>query len=729
MKKSGKIAKFNEKVKKPLKFVKKKLAPYAEFLRSGRIGGVLLMILLSAQFDVSKALFDFPFPKPATMLLSAVLMVLMAEVLLLVGKLFFGGGSRSRVYFFTAWVFVCTFNFIGVQISILFSPMMMSFLLVLAVDILGRCVVAFLRQRKFRQVFGYAAGIIALAVMVLYGLFFRTDNFGESRIAYYLDNAPAVTAEAVSGFDRYLEDGPFAVTELSYGDAAELKTETIDISKLVTIEEGGFSQKIAMIGSDYDFEKTPVCGRIYMPEGKDNCPVLFIVHGAHSAEAPSYLGYEYLGRFLASNGYVVASVDENICNDTGIGNDSRAIILLENIKAILNENSNASGALYGKIDPRKMAIAGHSRGGEAVATAYLFNGLDAYPEDGNVKFDYHFDISAVIAIAPTVDQYRPVSRAVSISDVNYLLLHGANDQDVTQMMGEKQYNNVSFTSGGDRLFRKASVYILGANHGQFNTEWGRYDGIPAINGYLNTANFIAAEDQQRIAKAYFRTFLDASLGIDDTYSGLLADSSGYLAELPKTVYVTDYIDSDFEAVFSFDDSVNIVSGNHAALDCEGMKHWTLKPEIYGAGGESENDVLDCKWEQDSSPAAIFRFDADLTSNGISFRIADRREENAENLTGLSYTVELTDASGKTVTAKTPVYVYPTLAVQLYKQDVFFGSYEYKHQMQQVRLTKDMFDSNTGFDFGQVKSMKLLFDGSSDGEVVLDNVGIFRAGNE
>ena len=33
---------------------------------------------------------------------------------------------------------------------------------------------------------------------------------------------------------------------------------------------------------------------------------------------------------------------------------------------------------------------GHSRGGEAVATAALFNTLSYYPEDANIRFDYHY---------------------------------------------------------------------------------------------------------------------------------------------------------------------------------------------------------------------------------------------------------------------------------------------------------------------------------------------------
>ena len=731
-KKKGFFAALLEKLKKPADAVRTKLRPYAAFLSAGRGGGIILMLLLSAQFDIVASMFDLAFPKPVTMLVSTVIVVLVAEILRLLVLLLFGGGKRPRAYFTTVWLLMCTCNFIGTGFTHLLSSMLMSLVLVLAVDILGRCIVGFLRQRKFRQIFGYAAGGISLVLVILYGLYFRTDNFGESRIDYYRSIAPETSDAGVPGFDSYLEDGPSEVVELSYGDAddADIRTETIDISELATNEDRGFFDKITEIGSDMDLEHAPIKGEIYLPKDKTNCPTLVIVHGAHEADVPSYLGYAYLGTYLASNGYVVVSVDENICNDLGVQNDSRAIILLENIKALLAENSDASSPLYGMIDPHRLAIAGHSRGGEAVATAYLFNDLDAYPEDGDVRFDYHFDISAVIAIAPTVDQYMPASHAVKISDVNYLLLHGANDQDVSEVMGEKQYHNVTFTGDGDRMLRKASVYILGANHGQFNTEWGRYDGIPAINGYLNTANFLTAEEQQRIAKAYFRTFLDASLGIDDTYSELLSDNTAYLHDLPQTVYLTNYRDPDHETICAFEDSVDLVSGDKAetGIDCEGMDRWTITPDIYGFGGEGENYVLDLKWEKESAPAAIFTFDADMTSGGLSFRIADRREDAAEDLTALSYTVELTDANGMTVSAESPVYLYPTLAVQLYKQDVLFGSFEYKHQMQSVRLTREMFGSDTGFDFGQIRRMKILFDGASAGEVIIDDIDICHSGS-
>ena len=43
----------------------------------------------------------------------------------------------------------------------------------------------------------------------------------------------------------------------------------------------------------------------------------------------------------------------------------------------------------------------------------------------------------------------------------------------------------------------------------------------------------------------------------------------------------------------------------------------------------------------------------------------------------------------------------------------------------VRLTPDMFGSDTDFDFGQITSMKISFDGSADGEIIMDNIGIYH----
>lgn len=46
-------------------------------------------------------------------------------------------------------------------------------------------------------------------------------------------------------------------------------------------------------------------------------------------------------------------------------------------------------------------------------------------------FDYHYRIRALIAVAPSVSQYLPAGHETELSDVDYLVLQGANDQDIS----------------------------------------------------------------------------------------------------------------------------------------------------------------------------------------------------------------------------------------------------------------------------------------------------------
>lgn len=322
----------------------------------------------------------------------------------------------------------------------------------------------------------------------------------------------------------------------------------------------------------YDEKNVPLSGRIWYPKEKKNCPVLFIIHGNHNFTTQSYLGYAYLGKYLASHGYVVVSVDENFLNGNIFGNleeenDARAVLLLENIKQVLNFNREKENPLYNLIDEEKIAIAGHFRGGEAVATAAYFNKLENYPEDGTMDFQYDFDIQGVIAIAPTVDQYQPTDRSVELEDINYLLLQGANDQDVSVFMGMKQYNNISFSGEGE--YFKSYLYIAGANHGQFNTLWGKYDLPSPLSEVLNVENLLSEKKQQKIMKIFTKEFLDATLLGEKQAKNLFAEVQKYQNDLPKTVYVQGYQDSSYEIVCDFEEDYKLVDATILLKDVSG----------------------------------------------------------------------------------------------------------------------------------------------------------------
>ncbi len=724
-----KKAKKSFKVSKVIDFIKRKTAPAREFMRSGRPVAMIAEILLGAYF-FSWIVEGYTYGRiPAVLcyLIGTALIALASEVLNLALKIVFGAGKRCKSYFFIV-AFVVSFSAIGAnQMSEFLFAYGSCFLLVLAVDILVRIICGFVRTKRFKQIFAYVVLPFSIAYIVAFSIFFFNDNFGRSRVEFYEQIKRNEVTQA-AGFDEFLKDGAFEVASLSYGPEtdADIVTE-IDYTIFDSVQNrSGFDAFMADVFSDYDFEKVPVKGQIWYPVGKTGCPVFFMVHGNHDSTVPSYLGYEYLGRYLASNGFGVVSVGENIISCTGEGNDKRAILLLDNMKEMFRQNELSDSPLYGLMNEEKVAIGGHSRGGEMAATAYLFNDLEKYPEDGNIDFDYHFNISSIVAIAPCVDQYRPVNRSVEISDVNYLLLHGANDQDVSSMMGEKQYNNITFTDDPENTYMKSSVYILGANHGQFNSLWGRYDIEGTMNNFINTNNFIDEADQKLIAKAYIRAFLESTLNENDTYGSLLADVSEYRSYLPETVYVTNYYDSRYKTLCSFDDTTDINhSESGAVIDCTGTKTWSIDTYSRGDGGEGDDHVLMCSWEKDDDSSKAVSVEVkfpviDISNGSLTFGIADMREDTEDLEESFYYTVELTDENGNTVSVEEPTLVYHSLAVQLYKQDIITGRYEYKHQLQTVVVRPDSFEQ-AEFDFSNVVSMKISTDGSEDGEMIVNSI--------
>eukprot|EP01035_Chromulina_nebulosa_P037136 gene37136-50097_t len=146
------------------------------------------------------------------------------------------------------------------------------------------------------------------------------------------------------------------------------------------------------------------------------------------------------------------------------------------------------------VDMGRIGLMGHSRGGEAVAVAAAFNGLNHYPDDATQVFNYDFNIGAVVAIAPVDGQYKPRARPTPLKDVNYFVIHGSLDGDVTSFMGASQFSRDRLT--GEVPAFKAQLYVKDANHGQFNTSWGRDDIGVSAHLVLDASKELARQSDQ-----------------------------------------------------------------------------------------------------------------------------------------------------------------------------------------------------------------------------------------
>jgi dienelactone hydrolase len=452
---------------------------------------------------------------------------------------------------------------------------------------------------------------------------------------------------ALAGFrleDRTLDlpdpgrSGDHAVRTLTYGTGLDLRrpeygenvdvvSRSVDGSKLIDNWEGpGGWLRTRYWG--FDATGLPLQGRVWHPDGDGPFPLVLIVHGNHGMEDFSDPGYAYLGEMLASRGYVFVSVDENFLNSSfadladmlGPGleeeNDARGWLLLEHLALWSEWTDDPAHPLSGLVDMGRVALIGHSRGGEAVAVAAAFNRLDRYPDDATLEFDYGFGIRGVIAIAPSDGQYEPRDRPTPLRDVDYFVIHGSLDGDVTSFMGSSQYSRVELapgsSAGGFRF--KSSLYVLGANHGQFNTSWGRND-IGGLWGWaLDTRPIMDPEQQRRVARTYFGAFLDVTLRGERGYLPIFRDARRAASWLPDTFYVQSYSDSRDAVIANFEEDLDPATTTLAGgtIEAENLTKW-------------REQWVPLKWGTLHTHAALFAWDDEALDNtaSLSVRLPER----------------------------------------------------------------------------------------------------------
>lgn len=522
-------------------------------------------------------------------------------------------------------------------------------------------------------------------------------------------------------------DREYTAEFVDYGENMPIQTGSVSLTQFANYS--GLNKKIRDFYWKRDLSKTPISGRIWYPKELYKAPVLFIIHGNHRMTEHNHLGYDYLGEFLAREGYVTISVNQNMLNgflfeDVGNENDARAVLLLENIKEILKLNEDKDSQIYNRINGEKIVLAGHSRGGEAAAIATYFNKINKYPDAGHKKFDYDFNIKGVVGISPTSGQYNPAGHEVVIEDVNYLLIHGSHDQDVNTYQGIKQYNNVKFT--GEEKYFKSSLYLGYANHGQFNDLWGEWDtGFPGA-AFLNRADFLSKSTQQEILSKYLLAFLDTTL--KDRDKNLFMRSDLYKGSLPETLYLTQYEDSSFKVINNFEEDSNLetTTMEKGTNDVESMLNWREKLIKYSIGSkDTGNHGVNLKW---------------MSKNGkYSTKINEFPYENvqelkfdimnlSEDIELLDFTIQLVDSKGETGEVNLLKYkvIYPGIPVGMLKMQHLLKDYEYKHQFQSVIISLDDFKaSNSKFNYKNIREINFLFNKNNKGEIIIDNIGFLE----
>lgn len=549
------------------------------------------------------------------------------------------------------------------------------------------------------------------------------------------------------------QPGPFEVRTLTYGSgtngrrpefagAADLRTEPVDASVLLP-EWGGFKARMRRSYWGFGIDAYPINGRVWFPVGEGPFPLVLIVHGNHSMEEHSDPGYGYLGQLLASRGFILVSVDENLTNATWSGDFQgreqavRAWVLLQHLRVWESWNATLGHRFSGLVDMDNIALMGHSRGGEAVAMAAKFNRLPFHPDNASVPFGFNFSIKGVVAIAPTDYRYH---RRLTVENVNYLTLHGSYDTDVESFHGLRQYHRVAFPDAGDWF--KSALYIHRANHGQFNTVWGREDTGPPGSWFLNLEPLLAGQEQRTVAKVMITAFLEATLHQRREYVEAFRDPRRIRDWLPDTEYRHQFEDATFRPIADYEEDVDVTTAAvpGATVRAVNLDVWREGALPLRGDDDQLNNAVYLGWANGDASYGVelpsgYRLPAAVGSEPVLVMSLSAGGETDRPATEgpLDFTVELEDRSGRVALVAVSRYapVPPPLRTpRLLKTDDL--SREVYGEVWEPILQTFAFPlrwftaAQPSFDPTTIRVIRFRFDRSPEGTVIIDDIG-FRRG--
>jgi dienelactone hydrolase len=596
-------------------------------------------------------------------------------------------------------------------------------------------------QRGTRM--GRAAWLAPPAVLLLaFVLWVASPGFDG-----YVVAAPVVAAAPNA---PVMEDpgapGAYAVRALSYGSGSSARRQEYgpNVDVLTSSVDGSsiFGGYGGLAGSffrwywGFGFDSLPLNALVWYPAGEGPFPLVLIVHGNHAMSQPSEPGYAYLAEHLASQGHVVAAIDANFLNGLVFFDGQfaemplRAWLILRHLQQWRTWNGSAGHPFAGKVDLERVALVGHSRGGEAVAWAAHVNRYPMEPVSRvSDPSDFGFGIRSVVAIAPSDAYEGPNGRKPAVLHADYLLLAGGHDADTFLLYGQAQVNRVRIDDAPGRF--AALAYVHQANHGQFNSVWGDRDRGPYDSLLLNRAPLLTQEAQQRAAKVLVTSFLHASLRERAAYRAPFRNPPTGNAWLPAGLVVTQMRDGGSVVLEDFSGAAEVVSRDGVEA--------SLEPLLLRDGArEQGNRALRLTWEAGTqptyevvvSPEAVARWTPG-PEDDLTFALASA--PGAAPPGGV--VIELVAAGG--ATARLALGdggpLVPSLPAHLVKARWLYGRTGFPGRIRPEEVVlqtysvplADFAHGEWPFETTRLTSIRFAFEGAEPGGIFLDTIALTR----
>ncbi|MGW2286030.1 hypothetical protein [Streptomyces phaeochromogenes] len=390
-----------------------------------------------------------------------------------------------------------------------------------------------------------------------------------------------------------------------------------------------------------------------------------------SKPVPSHRGYLHDQKLLASQGYVTVSISANGVNGQDFAaEDGGAQARSSLVRQHLARWANWSGAgrtsapevvrKAARADLSRVLLVGHSRGGEGVNRAAM-DSLSKPPADKDgYRGPVRWKIRGTVLIGPTIFGQNPAPEVPSMT-----ILPGC-DGDVYDLQGQIYVDGTRGVSRGAALH--SAVYMVGANHNYFNTEWtpGQAEA-PANDDFWNeeespdavctpgTATRLTAKKQQAAGSTYIAAAARVFVAGDDRVRPLL-DGSGVRAKSAGSARVlTHAVGARRAGAFLPDPSVKVDGGRLCEQVDPDPATACLDPDEPGgsphfAGWETDREpgrnAVALDW---STPGSAVRVRPERPVSVTGAKSLALRVIVPPNTTGTRLDVSLTDTAGRRAT--------------------------------------------------------------------------------
>jgi dienelactone hydrolase len=256
--------------------------------------------------------------------------------------------------------------------------------------------------------------------------------------------------------------------------------------------------------------------------GDDDCPTGIPLFES----APSYRGYDAAAELLATQGYVVLSIDLNDVNDhdntapTDRGALARAELALEHLdrfRAIDAAGGDGFDALQGHLDFSRVGLMGHSRGGIGILKTAQENALRPAAT--------RYGIRALFGLAPDTSGLNIGAAAYELEpDSAWAALIGYCDGDASDFFGSYYFDRNRLRA--DLAAPRYQLIAMGANHNYYNTEWAGSDDWSLADPFgqdphcgRSSGERDSVADQQAQLQYFLASYFRWFVGDETAYAG------------------------------------------------------------------------------------------------------------------------------------------------------------------------------------------------------------------